>query len=106
LRSTATLRWLGLALLGLAVAAVVSVAASRLVSQQIGIASEPISAGDALAPVAARRPVHRTPAPDHRGPATNPQPQAPSTAPETTAPEPSSHGDGDEDGGGGEEADD
>lgn len=49
----AALRWVGLALLGLAVAAAVSVAASRLVSQQIGLASQPISAGDALAPEAA-----------------------------------------------------
>lgn len=46
----ASLRWAGLALLGIVIAAAVSVAASRLASQQIGLASEPISAGDALAP--------------------------------------------------------
>jgi hypothetical protein len=47
----AALRWTGLALLGIVIAAAVSVAASRLASQQIGLASEPISAGDSLAPV-------------------------------------------------------
>jgi hypothetical protein len=46
----AALRWTGLALLGIVIAAAVSIAASRLASQQIGLASEPISAGDALAP--------------------------------------------------------
>lgn len=46
----ATAKWIGLALLGLVIAAAVAIAASNLVSQQIGIASESISAGDALAP--------------------------------------------------------
>lgn len=46
----ATLKWIGLALLGILVAAAVSLAASHLVSRQIGLASEPISAGEALAP--------------------------------------------------------
>lgn len=45
-----TMRWVGLALLGVAIAVGVSIAASGLVSQQIGLASEPITAGDALAP--------------------------------------------------------
>jgi hypothetical protein len=44
------LRWTLLALLGLAIAAGVSVAASHLVSQRIGLASEPLTAGRALAP--------------------------------------------------------
>jgi hypothetical protein len=47
-------RWIGLALLGIVVAAAVSVAASRLASQQIGLASQPVSAGDALVPAAER----------------------------------------------------
>lgn len=51
----ATIRWVGLALLGLLIAAGVSIAASGLASQQIGLASEPISAGDALAPQAPSR---------------------------------------------------
>jgi len=44
------LTWVALALLGILVAAGVSVAASRLSSQRIGLASEPISAGRELAP--------------------------------------------------------
>jgi len=59
----ASLRWAGLALLGIVIAAAVSVAASRLASQQIGLASEPISAGDALAP--ARQEHHPAPAENH-----------------------------------------
>jgi hypothetical protein len=56
---SATGKWIGLALLGLAIAAVVAIAASNLVSRQIGIASESVSAGDSLAPrveSAARQP--------------------------------------------------
>jgi hypothetical protein len=48
-------RWIGLALLGIVVAAAVSVAASRLASQQIGLASQPVSAGDSLVPAAVRK---------------------------------------------------
>ncbi|HST68048.1 MAG TPA: hypothetical protein VLI94_00130 [Solirubrobacterales bacterium] len=57
--SATTAKWIALALLGLAISAGVAVAASNLVSRQIGIASESISAGDDLAPAvesAARRP--------------------------------------------------
>src|SRR4051812_8823073 len=45
-----TLKWIGLALLGLAIAAAVALAATDLVSRQIGIDSESIQAGNALAP--------------------------------------------------------
>ena len=58
MRLSATAKWIGLALLGLAIAAAVAIAASNLVSRQIGVASESVSAGDALAPAvesAARR---------------------------------------------------
>src|SRR5690242_7161901 len=48
--SLGSIRWILLALLGLAVAAGVSVAASQLVSQRIGLAAEPPSAGKDLAP--------------------------------------------------------
>jgi hypothetical protein len=44
------MKWVGLALLGLLIAGAVALAASSLVSRQIGIGSESISAGDALAP--------------------------------------------------------
>lgn len=57
--SATTAKWIALALLGLAISAGVAVAASNLVSRQIGIASESVSAGDDLAPAvesAARQP--------------------------------------------------
>ena len=47
---SATTKWIALALLGLAIAGGVAFAASRLVSEQIGIASESVSAGYDLAP--------------------------------------------------------
>jgi hypothetical protein len=50
MKVSTAVRWTGLALLGILIAAVVSVAAGHLAGQQIGLASEPISAGDALAP--------------------------------------------------------
>jgi hypothetical protein len=87
-RVPATVRWVVLALLGLLIAAGVSIAASSLASQQIGLASEPISAGDALAPRALsgtnRRVKHRR----HRhggSPAKTPTTSAP---PVTVAPAP------------------
>ncbi len=50
MKLSATVKWIGLALLGLAISAAVAIAASDLVSRQIGIASESVSAGDTLAP--------------------------------------------------------
>ena len=50
------LKWSGLALLGIVVAAAVSVAAGSLSSQPIGLTSEPVSAGDQLVPRAVFRP--------------------------------------------------
>ena len=44
------IRWIALALAGLVVAAGVSLAASQLVSERIGLAAEPVSAGKELAP--------------------------------------------------------
>ena len=44
------LTWTLLALLGLLVAVAVGIAASDLTSRRIGLSSEPIRAGDALAP--------------------------------------------------------
>lgn len=46
----ATAKWVALALVGLAIAIGVAIAAANLASQQIGIASESVSAGDTLAP--------------------------------------------------------
>ncbi|HEY7255718.1 MAG TPA: hypothetical protein VH476_03455, partial [Solirubrobacterales bacterium] len=109
----ATLRWAGLALLGIVIAAGISVAASRLASRQIGLASEPISAGDSLAPAAREyRPGHarrhrRGPGgPGRRVPPAGAPTQA--TAPVAPAPSPpleelrpSHEGDDGEQGGGG-----
>jgi outer membrane biosynthesis protein TonB len=91
---TSTFRWLGLALLGILIAAAISIAASRLASQQIGLASQPISAGDALAPagqVGERppRPPHPQTGRGHELPApaepVSPEPVEPATP---TSPEP------------------
>lgn len=87
MRVPATIRWVALALLGLLIAAGVSIAASSLASQQIGLASEPISAGDALAPQASSR-ANRHESPRHKAsPAKTPTKPAPA---ETTAPPPAS----------------
>lgn len=50
MRLPASAKWVLLALAGVAVAIGVAIAAANLTSQQIGIASESVSAGDALAP--------------------------------------------------------
>jgi len=109
--SPATLKWIGLALLGILIAAAVAVAAGSLASRQIGLASEPLSAGDALAPVrqAARRPEtpSTTAQPERTTTITVPPPTT--TAPPTAAaPSGSAHSTGgdDEHGGGGGGADD
>jgi hypothetical protein len=88
MRSRATLKWLGLALIGLLVAAGVAIAAGNLVSRQIGLASEPISAGDTLAPAAGQNRGHGSPNPEHsHGDQTTPA--APGATPEPTpTPEP------------------
>jgi hypothetical protein len=121
------MRWLGLALLGILIAVGVSIAASRLASQQIGLASQPISAGDALAPAAQPGPKqhppgrqggnHRETTPSQTSttpstPPTSSEPPAysppPSTVPSTPSYEPgkpSSH-DGEHSGGSGGGADD
>jgi hypothetical protein len=49
------LKWSLLALAGLAVAIAVAIAASELTSERIGLASEPIRAGEALAPASRER---------------------------------------------------
>jgi hypothetical protein len=47
---SSTFRWVLLALAGLAIAIAVGIVASQLTSQRIGLASEPLSAGESLAP--------------------------------------------------------
>jgi hypothetical protein len=95
---TSSLRWIGLALLGILIAAAISVAASRLASQQIGLDSQPISAGDALAPAGSsgeRRLRATHPCRDHEPapPALQPEPQPePPAVPATPAPAPRPEG--------------
>ena len=81
----ATLKWILLALLGIAVAAAVAIAAGNLASRQIGLASEPISAGDALAPsTSAKGGSHGSKGGTER----EAEPGVETTTPEPTTPEP------------------
>lgn len=106
-----TLKWVALALVGLAIAIGVAIAAADLTSQQIGIASESVSAGDALAPslhVPGEKPGRGgdQEAPSKEGTTTLPA-EPPATATEEVLPfeepaPPSSEGRSDESGGSGE----
>lgn len=86
-----TLRWIALALLGLIIAAAVALGASRLASQQIGIASESVSAGDTLAPPITPTTKQRGERPKGSNPGkegTTTETTPPSEQPETVEPEP------------------
>ena len=50
LTSSPAVRWTALALLGVVIAVAVGVIASQVASQRIGLASEPVRAGETLAP--------------------------------------------------------
>lgn len=81
--TNATTKWISLALLGLAIAAAVAFLATRLVSEQIGIASESVSAGYDLAPAVSATTRPRGPA-DANGdndPGQNPPPESTSAEP-------------------------
>lgn len=121
MRSKATLSWIGLALLGIVIAAAVAVAASSLASRQIGLSSESISAGDTLAPAFARpkgsgKPHHAAkPAPTPVEPTITAAPPEPTVTAPVETPEPptapsreggDSRGGSTGDGGGGRGADD
>lgn len=85
----ATAKWVLLALLGLAIAIGVAIAAANLTSQQIGIASESVSAGDALAPalsVPGERSSHG--ANQEHGPGEEEAPTVPSESPTVVPEEP------------------
>ena len=53
--------WVVAAVLGLALAAGITLAASQLSSQRVGLSGEPLSAGDQLVPRAQPRPTQRRP---------------------------------------------
>ena len=86
--------WLALALAGLVVAVGVAYAASLLASPDVGLTSEPLSAGAGLAPrlrsVPKQNRKHHRRAGPAPTPATPPSPQTPSPtpAPPTSAPTP------------------
>ncbi len=101
----ATIKWVALALVGLLIAAGIAFAGSRLVSRQIGLSSQPIQAGDALAPpspAATGKPkkpdaTTKSPAEHPAEPAEPAEPEiTPAPSEPKTAPEPSGdHHDGD-----------
>jgi hypothetical protein len=84
MRPPATIKWVGLALVGLLIAIGVAIASTNLVSQQIGISSESISAGDALAPVVGTARGHRTSPEQRHGTARPAGREGTTTAPTTT----------------------
>jgi hypothetical protein len=53
--NASTLRWPLFALIGLVVAVAVALLANQLVSERIGISSEPVTAGESLSPKQAHR---------------------------------------------------
>ncbi len=68
--ASSTMRWVLLALAGLLVAVAVAVLAGKLTSQRIGLASEPLRAGEALAPRPATGPGSRGTSGERGGPST------------------------------------
>lgn len=85
----ATAKWILLALAGLAIAIAIAIAAANLTSRQIGIASESVSAGDALAP-ALNVPAETKPQgeDDNSGPGNGETTTVPSLPPSTGTEEP------------------
>jgi hypothetical protein len=57
----AVVAWVVAGMLGLALAAGITLAASQLSSQRVGLSGEPLSAGDQLVPRARPRPTQRRP---------------------------------------------
>jgi hypothetical protein len=53
--------WIVAAVIGLALAAGITLAASQLSSQRVGLSGEPLSAGEQLVPRAQPRPIQRRP---------------------------------------------
>lgn len=115
MRMPATAKWVLLALAGLAIAIGVAIAAANLTGQQIGIASESVSAGDSLAPAlnvpAGQRPEGGGEQPGTDGGETTvpaePEPGGEATtSPAEETVEPPSESGGDDHGGHGSDGDD
>ena len=70
--------WVVAAVLGLALAAGITLAASQLSSQRVGLSGEPLSAGDRLVPRAQPQPAQRRPSrPAQPSPPSHSQPSRP-----------------------------
>jgi hypothetical protein len=72
--TASTLRWPLFALIGLLIAVAIALLANRLVSESIGISSEPVTAGESLSP----KQTHREHRP-HRQSQASPVPTTPTT---------------------------
>jgi hypothetical protein len=75
--------WVVAAVLGVALAAGITLAASQLSSQRVGLSGEPLSAGDQLVPRVQPRPTQRRPShpaepAQHSRPSQPSQPEQPS----------------------------
>ena len=91
--------WIVAAVLGLALAAGITLAASQLSSQRVGLSGEPLSAGDRLVPRAQSHPTPprlKQPRPSH--PSQSAQPSQPSQS--SQSPQPSQPSEGDDGAGG------
>jgi hypothetical protein len=82
--------WILAAIAGLVLAAGITVAASRLSTVQVGLSSEPLRAGESLAP--APTPVKRPARPKRRRPAPTATPTPTPTATPTPVPTIDDHG--------------
>jgi hypothetical protein len=98
--------WILVGLAGLAVAVALSVAASNLSTQPIGLSNEPLRAGERLAPAVGARTTptrkkakRRKPTPAVKKTATTPAATAPAPAPTVTTPAPTTTSGGDDHGG-------
>lgn len=88
--------WVVAAVLGLALAAGITLAASQLSSQRVGLSGEPLSAGDRLVPRAQPRPTQRRPS--HPSRPARPSQPSPTSQPSQPS-QPSSGDDGGDAGG-------
>ena len=98
--------WLGAALAGLVVAAGLTTAAAQLSNQRVGLSSEPLTAGDELAPAPTRSPAPRATRTPSPRPTRTPRPRRTATPAPTQTPAPTAdhHGGDDNSGSGGDDS--
>jgi hypothetical protein len=93
--TASSLRWLAFAVIGLLVAIGVAVLATQMVSEKIGISSEPVTAGESLSPERAEGKAKVGPGPTERNMRTPTSPAGSTATPESSG----SAGSGESDGG-------